>query len=92
MNRKPRPRSARGPNPQMLSSPFEDKLLRMIMTLATELAVVRERADALADACKSAGIDVDAVRNDISPERTEARAARRRELAAQLLQVLEEPD
>lgn len=92
MSRKPRPRSARGPDPQMLSSPFEDKLLRMIMTLATELAVVRERADALADACKSAGIDVDAVLDDTSPGRAEARTVRRRELAAQLLQVLEEPD
>jgi len=92
MTRKPRPRTASGPKPQLLSSPHEDKLLRMIMTLATELAVVRERADALSEACAKAGIDVAAVLDDVSPEREATRAARRREFAAKLLQVLEEPD
>jgi hypothetical protein len=90
MTRKPRPRVAKGPQPQLLASPFEDKLLRMIMTLATELAVVRERAETLAEACAKAGIDVAAMEDDASPERSAARAQRQREFAARLLQVLED--
>ena len=92
MSRTPRPRVAKGPRPQLLASPFEDKLLTMIMTLATELAVVRERAEVLADACTKAGIDVAAAADDPSPERAAARAQRQREFAERLLQVLEDAD
>jgi hypothetical protein len=90
VSRKPRPRVARGPQPQLLASPFEDKLLKMIMTLATELAVVRERAETLAAACTKAGIDVAAIEGDASPEQSAARAQRQREFAAGLLQILED--
>ena len=91
MNRNPRPRVARGPHPQLLSSSYEDKLLRMVMTLATELAVTRERTDALETACRNAGIDVDAVLNDTSHNAHATRAERRRELAERLLQILDQP-
>jgi hypothetical protein len=88
---KVRPRVARGPQPQLLSSSYEDKLLRMVMTLATELAVTRERTDALETACRKAGIDVDAVLDDTSHVTHATRAERHRELAGRLLQILEEP-
>jgi molecular chaperone GrpE (heat shock protein) len=88
--RRARPRVAKGPRPQLLASPFEDKLLKMIMTLATELAVLRERTEMLAEACTKAGVDVEALTEDLAPEREAARAQRHRELAEKLLQILDE--
>ena len=88
--RKPRPRVAKGPHPQLLASPFEDKLLKMIITLATELAVVRERTEVLAEACTKAGVDMHALLEDLTPEREAARTQRQRELAEKLLQILDE--
>lgn len=90
MTHKPRPRVARGPQPPPLVSAHEDKLLRMLMTLATELAVTRERTDALEAACRKAGIDVDAVLNDTSHVTCATRAERHRELAGRLLQILDD--
>jgi hypothetical protein len=91
MTRKARPRVARGPQPRLLSSPYEEKLLRMVMTLATELAVTRERTDALETACRNAGIDVNAVLEDASEATVADRLERHRELAGRLLQILDEP-
>ena len=90
MSRLPRPRSVKGPKPLLLSSPYEEKLLQMVMTLAAELAVTRERSDALETACRKAGIDVDAVLDDSSHVTEANRVERHRELADRLLQILED--
>jgi len=90
MTQTPRPRVAKGPQPQLLSSVYEDKLLRMVMAVATELAVMRERTDALESACRKAGIDVDAVLDDASQVTLATRAERHREFAGRLLHILEE--
>lgn len=91
MSRKPRPRDTRGPEPRVLTSPFEEKLLGMMMTLATELAVTRERTEILELACRKAGVDVDVVLEDSSSAALAARAERHREFVRRLLVALEEP-
>lgn len=62
----------------------------MVLTLATELAAVRERCEAIERAARSGGLPVDAMLADTSPQTEEDKRRWRAEFSARLLRILEE--
>ena len=87
------PRHARGERPAFFpAEPAADRLLSMVLTLATELAVVRERLDTVERITAARGMDlageIDAYEPPIGVR--EAREAWRQAFLDRLLKMLDD--
>jgi hypothetical protein len=85
------PRHARGERPAFFpGEPAADRLLGMVMTLATELAVVRERLDTIERITAARGMDLAAEVDCYEPPIAvrEAREAWRQAFLDRLLKML----
>lgn len=83
------PRSARGPRPDFFpGEPGADQLLRMVLALAAELSVLRERLDTAEQVAAGRGFDLRAAIEDYEPTLAdrERREAWRVEFLQRLLQ------
>lgn len=91
MDRMPLPRSARGPRPVAFpAEPGAERVLNMVLALATEVAVLRERLDTVERLAADRGLvlpaDIEAY--EPSLEVREERAAWRRDYLERVLRVL----
>ena len=83
---------SKGYRPQFFEDPINDKLLSMILSMATEMWVMRERIDtieALADA-KGVILQSEIEAYDPPPERDQAREAMRQELLDRIFYLMQE--
>lgn len=79
-------RNARGKRPNFYATPGMDDAMAMIMVLANELAVVRDRLDTVEKVAAAKGIILDAEIEAYEPDQAvlEAREARRQDFLARL--------
>jgi hypothetical protein len=84
-------RTARGKKPQYFSDPAIDKLLSMVLTLAGELSVTRQRLDAVERLIEQHGLfeqaQIDGL--EFSGQALEAREQQRAEYLARLMRTLQ---
>ena len=83
------PRNAKGPRPQFFpGEPGADQLLAMVLTLATELSVIRERLDTAEQIAAGRGLDLRAAIESYQPSLAdrERREAWRVQFLQRLLQ------
>ena len=83
---------SRGYRPQFFDDPINDKLLSMILSMATEMWVMRERLDTIEAIADSKGL---ILKNEIEsydppPERDEAREAMRQEFLDRIFYLMQE--
>jgi outer membrane murein-binding lipoprotein Lpp len=85
-------RTPRGLKPCYFADPATDKLLQMVITLAGELSVVRDRLDLVERLAQKAGIlDRNAIETAALAADEEAeRAANRADFVARVLRVLDQ--
>jgi hypothetical protein len=79
-------RNARGKRPQFYETPGLDEAMSMIMVLANELSVVRDRLDTVEKVAAAKGIMLDAEIEAFEPDQAtlEARELRRQDFLARL--------
>lgn len=79
-------RNARGKRPQFYETPGLDEAMSMIMVLANELSVVRDRLDTVEKIAAAKGVMLDAEIEAFEPdqETLEARELRRQDFLARL--------
>jgi hypothetical protein len=79
-------RNARGKRPQFYETPGLDEAMSMIMVLANELSVVRDRLDTVEKVAASKGMMLDAEIEAFEPDQAtlEARELRRQDFLARL--------
>lgn len=83
-------RDARGKRPQFYDTPGMDQVMSMIMVLAGDLCVVRDRLDAAERVAKAHGIDLAAGIESLKldDEALEEREARRQDLLARMYSLM----
>ena len=79
-------RNARGKRPQFYATPGLDEAMSMIMVLASELTVVRDRLDTVEKVAAAKGIVLEAELEAFEPDQAtlEARELRRQDFLARL--------
>ena len=79
-------RNARGKRPQFYETPGLDEAMAMIMVLASELTVVRDRLDTVEKVAAAKGVMLDADIEAFEPDQAtlEARELRRQDFLARL--------
>ena len=79
-------RNARGKRPQFYATPGLDEAMSMIMVLASELTVVRDRLDTVEKLAAAKGVMLDAEIEAFEPDQAtlEARELRRQDFLARL--------
>ena len=79
-------RNARGKRPQFYATPGLDEAMSMIMVLANELSVVRDRLDTVEKVAAAKGLVLDAEIEAFEPDQAtlEARELRRQDFLARL--------
>ena len=79
-------RNARGKRPQFYAAPGLDEAMSMIMVLANELSVVRDRLDTVGKVAAAKGVMLDAEIEAFEPDQAtlEARELRRQDFLARL--------
>ena len=79
-------RNARGKRPQFYATPGLDEAMSMIMVLASELTVVRDRLDTVEKVAAAKGVMLDADIEAYEPDQAtlEARELRRQDFLARL--------
>ncbi len=79
-------RNARGKRPQFYATPGMDEAMSMIMVLANELSVMRDRLDTVEKVAAAKGIMLDAEIEAYKPDQQvlEARELRRQDFLARL--------
>ncbi|MEY4269284.1 MAG: hypothetical protein RLZZ58_500 [Pseudomonadota bacterium] len=79
-------RNARGKRPQFYDTPGLDEAMSMIMVLANELSVVRDRLDTVEKVAAAKGVMLDADIEAFEPDQAvlEARELRRQDFLARL--------
>lgn len=79
-------RNARGKRPQFYDTPGMDEAMSMIMVLANELSVVRDRLDTVEKVAAAKGVLLDAEIEAFEPDQAtlEARELRRQDFLARL--------
>jgi hypothetical protein len=79
-------RNARGKRPQFYETPGLDEAISMIMVLANELSVVRDRLDTVEKVAAAKGVMLDAEIEAFEPDQAtlEARELRRQDFLARL--------
>jgi hypothetical protein len=79
-------RNARGKRPQFYDTPGLDEAMSMIMVLASELTVVRDRLDTVEKLAAAKGVILDAEIEGFQPDQAtlEARELRRQDFLARL--------
>ena len=79
-------RNARGKRPQFYAAPGLDEAMSMIMVLANELSVVRDRLDTVEKVAAAKGVMLDAEIEAFEPDQAtlEARELRRQDFLARL--------
>ena len=79
-------RNARGKRPQFYDSPGLDEAMSMILVLANELSVVRDRLDTVEKVAAAKGVMLDADIEAFEPDQAtlEARELRRQDFLARL--------
>ncbi len=79
-------RNARGKRPQFYNTPGLDEAMSMIMVLANELMVVRDRLDTVEKVASAKGVMLDAEIEAFEPDTAtlEARELRRQDFLARL--------
>jgi hypothetical protein len=79
-------RNARGKRPQFYETPGLDEAMAMIMVLANELTVVRDRLDTVEKVAAAKGVILDADIEAFEPDQAtlEARELRRQDFLARL--------
>ncbi len=79
-------RNARGKRPQFYATPGLDEAMSMIMVLANELSVVRDRLDTVEKVAAAKGLVLDAEIEAFAPDQAtlEARELRRQDFLARL--------
>ena len=79
-------RNARGKRPQFYATPGLDEAMSMIMVLASELTVVRDRLDTVEKLAAAKGVVLDAEIEGVEPDQAtlEARELRRQDFLARL--------
>lgn len=80
------PRDARGKRPRFYATPGLDEAMSMILVLANELSVVRDRLDTVERVAAAKGVMLEADIEAYAPDHAvlEAREARRQELLERL--------
>ena len=85
---------AKGKRPVYLDNPYNDKLLAMLMTLTSEVSVLRERLDTVERLLEAKGLisikEIEAYEPD--EQVSEEREQWRRDYVARVLRVLQEND
>lgn len=83
-------RNARGKRPNFYDTPGLDDAMAMIMVLANELSVVRDRLDTVEKVAAAKGIILDAEIEAYEPDQPvlEAREARRQDFIARLFYLV----
>ena len=79
-------RNARGKRPQFYAAPGLDEAMSMIMVLASELSVVRDRLDTVEKVAAAKGVMLDTDIEEFAPDQAtlEAREVRRQDFLARL--------
>ena len=79
-------RNARGKRPQFYATPGMDEAMAMILVLANELSVVRDRLDTVEKVAAAKGVMLDAEIEAFEPDQAvlEARELRRQDFLARL--------
>ena len=79
-------RNARGKRPHFYEAPGMDEAMSMIMVLANELMVVRDRLDTVEKVAAAKGVMLDAEIEEFEPDQAvlEARELRRQDFLARL--------
>jgi hypothetical protein len=79
-------RNARGKRPQFYETPGLDEAMSMIMVLANELSVVRDRLDTVEKVAEAKGVMLEAEIEAFEPDQAtlEARELRRQDFLARL--------
>ena len=79
-------RNARGKRPQFYATPGLDEAMSMVMVLANELSVVRDRLDTVEKVAAAKGLVLDAEIEAFEPDQAtlEARELRRQDFLARL--------
>ena len=82
-------RNARGKRPRFYDTPGMDEAMSMIMVLANELSVVRDRLDTVEKVAAAKGVMLDAEIEAYQPDQQtlEARELRRQDFLARLFYV-----
>ncbi len=84
------PRKAKGERPFFFDNPDVDKLLAMLMGLAGEVSVMRDRMDTIEQLAKERGLfsadDIEAY--EPSAEVMQQRAARRQEMLGEITRIV----
>ena len=85
-------RTAKGARPRYFADPACDRILAIVMALAGEVSMLRDRLTTMEKLCEKAGTFTDADIEDYEPSEEEhhAREDRRAEYLARVFQVVQE--
>jgi hypothetical protein len=92
-DRKPLPRSVRGGRKFFFDDPAVDKVLAMLLTLASEVWALRERMAAIEAVAAKRGLplDLEIERHEFTPEQEATLAKLRNDFIGGLFRILSEP-
>lgn len=86
------PQTAKGHRPAFFEDPVNDRIIAMMMSMITEMWVMRERLDSVEALCAQKGVflDEELEKFEPSPERAEERERMRQELLDRIFYIFQE--